>query len=216
MFPEKIAAFFVLTFLTSCISYVYPKGKWVEPVDLSLNNASLSGVPVKVECADASGGNLSEGEACVFIKTIIANMAADVEGLPEKDDSESQPATPVAKHEPLPPEILVTYQEVDSTFGLCGWSLYPFIVSGSLFPCRADATSLAKLTVTTLKNQHSQSWPLEVYHRKYFGIGALFLMLSEIGKPLSRSAYRTQQSENFVKFVENKVYTANTLQGGAL
>lgn len=216
MFPLKIAVFIVLTLLTSCISYVYPKGKWVEPVDLSLNSGSLTGVPVKVQCADASGGNLSEGEACVFIKTIIANMAADVEGMPEKDDSESETATPAAKHEPRPPEILVTYQEVDSTFGLCGWSLYPFIASGSIIPCRADATSLAKLTVTTLKNQHSQSWPLEISHRKYFGIGTVFLMFAEIGKPLSRSAYRTQQSENFVKFVANKVYTANTLQGGAL
>lgn len=40
------------------------------------------------------------------------------------------------------------------------------------------------------------------------------MMLSEIPKPVSRSAYQRQQSQNFAKFVENKVYTAATLQGG--
>ncbi len=204
----------VTPLLASCISYVYPHGQWVEPVDLAIHATSLDGIPIKVICSDADGGNISEGEGCVFIKKIVANMGAVVEDMPEKEDSDTESPIQSATKKITAPEILVTYQEIKSGFGMCGWSLVPMIASGFLFPCLAEVDSSAKLTVTAVRGNQSRSWPLMVHQRKYFGIGALFLMLSEIGKPVSRSAYRRQQSENFAKFIENKVYTASALQGG--
>lgn len=206
--------FIVTSCLTSCVSYVYPHGQWVEPVDLAIHGTSLSGIPVKVVCSDADGGNISDGEGCIFIKKIIANMAAEVEDMPEDDNPEAEAKPPATPKKPAMPEILVTYQEVKADVGMCGWSLVPMVASMFFFPCLAKTDSEAKLTVTALKSNQSQSWPLKVQQRKYFGIGALFMMLSEIPKPVSRGAYQRQQSQNFAKFVENKVYTAATLQGG--
>ena len=76
--------------LASCISYVYPHGQWVEPVDLAIHATSLDGIPIKVICSDADGGNITEGEGCVFIKKIVANMGAVVEDMPEKEDSDTE------------------------------------------------------------------------------------------------------------------------------
>lgn len=181
---------------------------------MAIHGTSLSGIPVKVVCSDADGGNISDGEGCIFIKKIIANMAAEVEDMPEDDNPEAEAKPPATPKKPAMPEILVTYQEVKADVGMCGWSLVPMVASMFFFPCLAKTDSEAKLTVTALKSNQSQSWPLKVQQRKYFGIGALFMMLSEIPKPVSRGAYQRQQSQNFAKFVENKVYTAATLQGG--
>jgi hypothetical protein len=212
---RTISTLIVSSLLTSCVTYVYPQGKWVEPVDLTIKKDSLTGVVVKVTCKNKSGGDISGGEACRFIKKTIGYMSADGDGLQEQRGQDSAQGV-TANEQGKPADIVVTYREVDSDTGMCGWSLIGMLLSGSVFPCQAEATSQASLTVLNLRTSRERTWPLKVLVRRYYGIGALAGLLSDIGKPLNRKEYQRQQAVNFMKFVQNKVYTASVQSGGNL
>ena len=236
MLLQKGLLFFICALVSSCVTYVYPKGGWAEPLDLELHNASLKGIVVKVTCND-DGSSLqssdsSAGGACFLIRRSIKNLGATVLDLTKGSKSENDKGTNVEAErevsdgaqqsggleglsENVVPDVLVGYKDAPSHSGSCGWSWIPMIATGFLYPCLAETHAQATLTISTARSHWRSSSSLEVTVRKYFGTGALTLLLSDMGRPLSRTAYQRQLSDNFVSFVQSKVYTAAMIEGGA-
>ena len=241
MLSQKGLRLFVCVFVSSCITYVYPKGAWSEPLDLGLHNASLKGIIVKVTCTH-DGSKLqalgsSAGGACTLIQRSIKSLGATVLDLadgsnPETDgeaevaikekgqrqtvqDGTKQDGGAETLSEDIVPDVLVSYQGAASHSGRCGWSWIPMLVTGGVYPCLAETNAQATLTISAVRNHWRSSSPLEFTVRKYFGVAALHLLVRDMGKPLSRSAYELQVSNNFVTFVQSKVYTAAMMEGGA-
>ena len=142
----------------------------------------------------------------------MASLGATVvepqpEDSPVSDDKVERGKTPA--------DILVVYRDIDRSTGACGWLLIPFVMSGTLFPCFADATSKAQVTVTDIKDGRTTTWPLEVRIRRYAGLGALPLLAMDSLKALPRRQFHKQLAHNFAQFVRNKTYTAAVLRDGA-
>jgi hypothetical protein len=231
-----LSLLFICALKSSCITYVYPSGGWAEPLDLKLHSSSLEGVVVDFRCEKANSGSRLSSRAsepsivgpCPMLRKSLKNMGAQVLGLesdPESgqeseqvslggetsstDDASSQGANSLTVA-----DVRVVYTDFVPQSGSCGWILIPLIFTGGLYPCLAETRSKAALTVTTFRTNRSASFPLEVSVRKYFGIGALTFLLSDMGKPLNRSSYQREQGANLVRFIQNKVYTSAMMEGG--
>lgn len=237
-FLRSVPLMLVCIALPSCITYVYPHGHWSEPLDLKLHSSSLEGLVIDVKCEKAKASSSSEESTrvgpCPMIRKSLRNLGAQVLGLNSEaqasretneqsltqlSSGESSSSLDPSDETSNPPlasaDITLIYRDALSQSGNCGWAWIPLLFSGGLYPCLAETRSLATLTVRTFSTNRSDSFPLKVSVRKYFGFGALGLLISDMGRPLSRSAYQREQGANLVKFIQNKVYTSAMVEGGA-
>ncbi len=77
----KAALLVLLPATMGCVAYVRPAGEWNEPVDLDLDDASLKGMRVKVDCVLNDGeGQVTpqDDEDCAKLRVTLGNTGARI------------------------------------------------------------------------------------------------------------------------------------------
>jgi hypothetical protein len=212
----KTCALASLLFLVSgCIAYVRPVGAWNEPVDLKLDQSSLAGVRIKVDCALKDEDDQltpQDDEDCMKLRTTLGNMGARIllDELPAdaKDPKKSAkfPKT-IGDAKTETPDFRVSFLSYPTSSDHCGKSVIVLLLTFGVGPCFEDIDAKAELVITDVAKGTQVKKPVETQVRRILGAYALYMLLVDMGRPVNRKEWRRMAGDHFLTYVQNSVYS---------
>jgi hypothetical protein len=231
-----IALLWSAMMLTGCITFKYPKGDWVYPVDLRLEAGVLANAVVGVRCGygepDESDWSQSVMEGCTqtarAVRSLGATVVADqaifpAVALKQAEKIREANAENIAdgtateqnleetgyvdeKTTKLVPELTVVYIDRGTEKNRCIFRSLLFIVTYTLYPCPVEVITQAEIRVYDQKNILAFQQDLRMDMNVIHGIPALFYLVMRWINVNDYKLERDTRADNLFQFIQNTVH----------
>ncbi len=212
-FPyQKLSLLPILTTL-GCVEFVTPAGGWLEPVDLQLNQESLKGQTIGLECGweefqffnrlekwepyrpqESQKGN-ARGERVLSPKK-VGGLESDNQ-YTEMNESglstlscfrmaqviRSLGANLWDPDSQTDPDFKVRYLNMDPERDYCGWTAVPYVLSFTLFPCLEYLKSQAVITFLGDHGKYEKKLTLAADITAVYGVWVFYFIGVDLFRP---------------------------------
>ena len=213
-----------------CHSIISNEAEWSRPVVVPVSAETLDGAKVMVECRSDLTLDPEFGaprvKGCNHLSQVIKNMGAKVytinQGTPipveneddgdddfeedaAKPDSVTKASNPRGKPD-LQPDFILVFVSGSAKRDFCGWTVVPFILSFTLFPCVEDVVSRAELRIMDGAGHLRERRPLHVDSTNIYGIPALYyIAIDAMQRPEDPEAVTARRQQQFLDYVRSFV-----------
>jgi len=222
--------------LTGCITFKYPKGDWVYPVDLRLESGVLANAVVGVRCGfgepDETAWSPSVMEGCTQTARVVRSLGATVvadqaifpatalrqaerireqsaENLAEADLTEQnleESGYVDEKTTKLVPELTVVYIDRGTEKNRCIFRSLLFILSYTLYPCPVEVITQAEMRVYDQRNILTYQQDFRMDMNVIHGIPALYFLIARWINLSDYKLERDTRADNLFQFIQNTVH----------
>ena len=199
-----------------CVTLTHPRGDWIKPVELPLDETSLEGARIGMECGEGQAAGRAWHPAifdgCRALARLLQGMGAKVSGAPgllpkpkpgegdvDEVQEDGQTSTPV--------DFTVRYVDRNHSRDYCGWTLPLFILSFSLFPCVEDVSSAAEIQLVHANGSIDRVYPLRLDVTSIYGpIALYYLALRGLELPQSSFLRQQRQERALIQYSAGLIY----------
>ena len=222
--------------MTGCITFKYPKGDWVYPVDLRLEAGVLENAVIGVRCGygepDESEWSQSVMEGCTqtarAVRSLGATVVADqaifpavaikqAEKIREANAEKEADGTSTEqnleetgyvdeKTTKLVPELTIVYIDRGTEKDRCIFRSLLFVLSYTLYPCPVEVITQAEIRVYDQKNVLAFQQDLRMDMNVLHGIPALYFLISRLMNVNDYKLERDARADNLFQFIQNTVH----------
>lgn len=230
----KSKASLLTLFITlGCAEFIEPQEGWNDPVDLDLNNHSLKDKVIGLECGWEENRLFGTEEKWVSWRAappaqVVGLEAVDgLNGSSVQDDQgqalggsgvscfgmaqviKSLGATLWDPDSSVVPDFKVRYLDRGLERDYCGWTLGPYLLTATLFPCVESLKSQATLTLKAQKGQFQRKIALGVDIKAIYGVGAFYFLGVEFFRPTEsqRGHRKLRLARDTLKTIQNHLYS---------
>ena len=183
-----------------CVTLTHPRGDWIKPVELPLDETSLEGARIGMECGEGQAAGRAWHPAifdgCRALARLLQGMGAKVSGAPG------------LLPKPKPGEGDVDeVQEDGQTSTPVDFTLPLFILSFSLFPCVEDVSSAAEIQLVHANGSIDRVYPLRLDVTSIYGpIALYYLALRGLELPQSSFLRQQRQERALIQYSAGLIY----------
>lgn len=222
--------------LTGCITFKYPKGDWVYPVDLRLEAGVLENAVIQVRCGygepDETDWSQSVMEGCTqtarAVRSLGATVVADqaifpavalkqaerireqnaqnLEGSASTEQNLEDTGYVDEKTTKLVPELTVVYIDRGTEKDRCIFRSLLFLLSYTLYPCPVEVVTQAEIRVYDQKNILAFQQDLRMDMNVIHGIPALYFLVTRWINLNDYKLERDSRADNLFQFIQNTVH----------